>query len=229
MKPSHEPLITKIGYPIMKLFAPLVRMLWISEVHGLEHIPRQGPCLVASNHESHFDFILFTAAVDRKIHYLAAEKYFEHPIWKWVLSFMGCIRVDRYSAMNVRAYKEITRVVKQGRLIGIFPEGTRSPNGKLMKAKNGVAHLAIKSGLPVIPVGMRGTWEIMSSREKKPKMRKASIHIGEPLRFDNLKDQHPDEELLKQTTDTIMLRIAELTGEKYPYAGHYKASKEKTS
>ena len=158
MKQVDEPLVTRFGYPFLKLFSPLVRALWISEVHGLENIPKDGSCLVASNHESHFDFILFVAAIDRKIHYLAAEKYFEHPVWKWVFAFMGCIRVDRYSTMNVRAYKEITRAVKQGRLIGIFPEGTRSPNGKLMKGKTGVAHLAIKAGLPVIPVGMRGTW-----------------------------------------------------------------------
>jgi 1-acyl-sn-glycerol-3-phosphate acyltransferase len=203
----------------MNLFSPLVRRLWISEVHGLEHIPRHGSCLVASNHESYFDFFLFVAATDRKIHYLAAEKFFIHPFWKWLMVIMGCIRVDRYSNVNVRAYKEIARVVRQGRLIGIFPEGTRSPDGKLMKGKTGVAHLAIKSGLPIIPVGIRGSYEIMSVRDKRPKLRKASIHIGKPLYFDHLKDMQLDDALLKGTTDSVMLRIAELTGEEYLFAG----------
>ncbi len=202
----------------MKLFSPLVRRLWIAEVHGLEHIPKHGPCLVASNHESYFDFIIFTAAVDRKIHYMAAEKFFVHPFWKWVMAFMGCIRIDRYSTMNLRAYKEIARVVKQGRLIGIFPEGTRSPDGKLMRGKTGVAHLAIKSGLPVIPVGIRGSYEIMSVGDKRPKLRKASIHIGEPMNFDHLKEATLDDTLLNHTTDSIMFRIANLTDEEYRFA-----------
>lgn len=215
--------MTRFGYPFIKLFfklfSPVVRKLWIADVHGLENLPAQGPCLVASNHESYFDFILFIAVVDRKIHYLAAEKFFVHPIWKWFMAFMGCIRVDRYSDANVRAYREIARAVKQGRLIGIFPEGTRSPDGRLMKAKKGVALLAIKSGLPVVPVGMRGTWEIMSVRDKRPKLCKASIHIGEPLRFEKVDDRDLDEEILRQATDTVMLHIASLTGEEYLFAG----------
>ncbi|HIJ97322.1 MAG TPA: 1-acyl-sn-glycerol-3-phosphate acyltransferase [Desulfuromonadales bacterium] len=216
---GKEPLITRFGYPVMKLFSPLVRRLWIAEVHGLENLPKHGPCLVASNHESFFDFILFIAAIDRKIHYLAAEKFFVHPFWKWMMAFMGCIRVDRYSTMNVKAYKEIAMVVKQGRLIGIFPEGTRSPDGKLMKAKPGVAHLAIRSGLPVIPVGMRGTYEIMSIRDKTPKFRKASIYIGKPLAFEALPEKLLDEHTMQRTADKIMLQIAALTGEEYRFAG----------
>lgn len=218
MNQTRESLITRFGYPFLKLFSPLVRRLWIAEIHGLEHIPQDGACLVASNHESYFDFILFIAAMDRKIHYLAAEKFFVHPFWKWMMAFMGCIRVDRYSNVNVRAYKEISRIVKQGRMIGIFPEGTRSPDGRLMKGKPGVAHLAIKSGLPVIPVGMRGTWEIMAVGDKQPKLRKATIHIGEPMYFNHLKNAALDETVINHTTDNIMLRIAHLTGEKYQFA-----------
>lgn len=212
-------MITRIGYPAMKLVVgPLVRGLWVGKVEGLENIPKEGACLVASNHESFLDFFCFTAVCDRKIHYLAAEKFFAHPIWKWVMRFMGCVRVDRYSNVNVKTYKEFSRLVRQQRLIGIFPEGTRSPDGQLLKARTGVAHLALKANLPVIPVGIRGTYEIMSVHDRYPSLEKATIHIGEPLRFSHLRAEPANESLLSGITDTIMLRIAELTGEEYRHA-----------
>jgi 1-acyl-sn-glycerol-3-phosphate acyltransferase len=135
--------------------------------------------------------------------------------------FMGCIRVDRHSTVNVQAYKEIKRVVQQGRLVGIFPEGTRSPDGRLRRGKKGVAHLVISAGLPVIPVGMRGTIDIMSVRDRWPRLKKADIYIGTPILFENVESKHTDDNMLQIITDHIMHQIAALSGVNYIHSEDY--------
>jgi 1-acyl-sn-glycerol-3-phosphate acyltransferase len=201
---------------IKRLFTPLVRRLWIAKVEGLDNIPGSGAYLVALNHESYFDFICFTAAIDRKIHYLAAEKFFEHPLWKRAMNAMDCIRVDRCSRVNRTAIKQISDVIAKERLVGIFPEGTRSPDGRLMRGKPGIAYLALHTGIPVIPVGLIGTFEIMSRYDRFPRLRKAEIRIGKPLSFASSEGEKPNPFQMQQITDEIMLKIAELTGEAYP-------------
>jgi 1-acyl-sn-glycerol-3-phosphate acyltransferase len=209
----------KIKHPLVRrVFSPLVRRLWIGEVYGLENIPEQGACLVALNHESYFDFICFTAVIDRKIHYLAAEKFFEHQVWKRVMSAMECIRVDRFCRVNRTALKHLNDVIARGRLVGIFPEGTRSVDGRLMRGKPGVAYLAQRTGIPVIPVGLIGTYEIMSRHNRIPRLRKAVIRIGKPIRFESPESGKATPEQMQGITDQIMLKIAELTGESYPCA-----------
>jgi 1-acyl-sn-glycerol-3-phosphate acyltransferase len=205
------------GHPLIKrLLDRLVRRIWVGDVHGLENIPKEGACLVALNHESYFDFFCFTAAIDRRIHYLAAEKFFEHPIWKWIMRAMECIRVDRCSRVNRAALKKINEAIAKERLVGIFPEGTRSPNGRLLRGKPGIAYLALHTGIPVIPVGLKGTYEIMSRHDRFPRLRKAEIRIGKPVRFEMPSEGKPEPAYLQQVTDSIMIRIAELTGESYP-------------
>jgi 1-acyl-sn-glycerol-3-phosphate acyltransferase len=207
----------KTGHPFVRRFlTPLIRRFWIGEVYGLENIPEKGACLVALNHESYFDFLCFTAAIDRKIHYLAAEKFFDHPIWKRVMNAMECIRVDRFCRVNRTALKRIIDVIAEGRLVGIFPEGTRSPDGRLMRGKPGIAYLAQHTGIPVIPVGLIGTFEILSRNDRIPRLRKAVIKIGEPIRFGHPEKGKTTPEQMQAITDQIMLKIAELTGENYP-------------
>lgn len=211
--------LTRLGYPLIAfLFRPLVRRLWISEVHGLDNIPKTGPYVIALNHESYFDFICFTAAVNRRIHYLAAEKFFEHPFWKWVMRIMGAIRVDRFASVHKIMLHEITHVIEKGQLIGIFPEGMRSPDGKLLRGKPGVAYLALHAGVPVIPVGLIGTYEIMSRSDCYPRLSKAIVRIGKPMRFSGMKGARSDTAQLTHITDEIMEQIAALTGEQYPHS-----------
>lgn len=216
-KQTKEDILATIGYPALKfLVGPVMRAIWIDEITGTENLPQTGPCIVAFNHESYFDFLLFTVAIKRKIHYLAAEKLFDHIIWKWIMRFVGSIKVDRYAKVNKRAYKEIKHCFQRGRLLGIFPEGARSPDGKLMRGKTGVAYLALKSGLPVLPVGFIGTYEILPRNKKLPRLRKAQIHIGKPITCDHLTNIPISAENLRKVTDEIMGQIALLTGEKYP-------------
>lgn len=208
---------SRLGFPVMTcLFGPLVRRLWIAKVEGLDNIHDTGPCIIALNHESYFDFICFTAVVKRRIHWLAGEKFFQHRIWALVMKLMGCIRVDRCSTINLGALKDIRHAVSQGRMVAIFPEGTRSSDGRLLRGKPGAAYLALKSGVPVIPVGISGTFEILSRNDRFPKLHKATIRVGEPLMFNRAVSGQGIN--MQRITDEIMLRIAALTGEEYPYS-----------
>lgn len=199
------------------LFSPLVRRCWIDDVRGLEHIPSDGACLLAFNHESYFDFICFAAVTPRRIHYLAAEKFFTHPVWKWVMRDMGCIKVDRCAGISRACLRQISDVIAEGRMVGIFPEGTRSPDGNLLRAKPGVAYLALQTGLPVIPIGLVGTSEIMSRHDRWPKLRKARIAIGPPICLAQPEQGKVSTDYLQQAADKIMVRIASLVGKEYPY------------
>lgn len=212
----EETRLSKWGYSLIKkLFGPLVRQLWIEEIEGIENIPADGPVIIASNHESYFDFICFTAASPRKIHYLAAEKFFDKAVWKQLMRLTGQIKVDRKHPDKVRVFQQVFSALKQNRMIGIFPEGTRSPDGKLLKAFTGVAKIALPAKVPVIPIGMIGTYEIMSRHDKRPKLKKAKIKIGKPLHFHEYHDIEHQEHHFREATDKIMLEIAKLAGEEY--------------
>lgn len=220
LKPAYDSIIARIGCPIaIFILAPLIRMLWIRRVEGLENIPADGACIVASNHESYLDFLCFTAVTTRRIHYLAAEKFFEHPIWKWVMLITGQIRVDRFADTKTGCLRSVLSALKTGKMIGIFPEGTRSSTGKLLKGKPGVAQLALKAKVPVIPVGIIGAYEVMSRNDRFPKLsRRITIRVGKPISLEELHDTKAAKESLQGVADHIMLKIAELTREEYPYA-----------
>ena len=219
----EETLIAKWGYAVLrKIMAPFVRLFWIAEVEGLHNIPKDGAVIVASNHESYFDFLCFASISPRKIHYLAAEKFFESRLWKPLMKLTGQIRIDRKHPDKTKVFQQVFSALNQGRMIGIFPEGTRSPDGKLLKAFTGVGRIALKSKTPIVPVGMIGTYEIMSRHDKYPKLKKAKIKIGEPLHFKEFHDIEHDHIHYKTVTDKVMLKIAELTGEEYPHIDEYK-------
>ncbi len=215
----EETRFARWGYSFLKkILSPIIRWFWIHSVEGLENIPEKGACIVASNHESYFDFICFVAASPRKVHYLAAEKFFTNMLWRPLMKITGQIHVDRISKNKNHVHNLVFSALKQERMIGIFPEGTRSRDGKMLPAFTGVAQYALKTKVPVIPVGMSGTREIMAPYHKFPRFgKKAKIKIGKPMHFHEYYDKEHDEKLFREITDQIMLKIAELAGKEYPY------------
>lgn len=204
-------------YWILKIFVfPIIRLIWVGKVDGLENIPKSGGAIIASNHESYFDFICFSAVCPRRIYYLAGEVFFKKWWWRPIVSLTGQIRVDRDSKDKSVAFGKALEILGQGKLLGIFPEGTRSSDGKLQKAFTGVAKLALISKVPVVPVGMIGTFEIMSRHDKLPKFKKCQIKIGGQLNYSQY--QKNDLESPKIFTNNIMTEISKLTGEKYNHA-----------
>lgn len=221
-KPSfNETRRVKIGYSILrKTVGPIIRMVWIDKVEGLENIPKNGPVIIASNHQSYFDFLCFIAASPRKVHYLAAEKFYKSRIWRPIMNITGQIKVERASHDKKGVHDKVYSALEQGRMIGIFPEGTRSSDGEIQKPFTGVAKFALNAKVPVIPVGIIGTYDIMSRHDKRPKFRgaKAKIKIGKPIYFSEYANIQPTDKDYKQVTDKIMSQVAELAEKKYIHA-----------
>ncbi len=223
-----ETKLAKYGYSFLKkIISPIIKFFWVAEIEGLHNIPKDGAVIIASNHESYFDFLCFASISPRKVHYLAAEKFFENKIWNVLMQLTGQIKVDRKNHNKSKVHQQVYSALYQGRVIGIFPEGTRSPDGKLLKAFTGVAKFALNSKTPVIPVGMTGTYEIMSRHDKFPKFKKAKIKIGEPMHFKEFYDMEHADDHFQAVTDKIMLKIAELTGEEYVHARFNKIKDKK--
>ncbi|KPJ55040.1 hypothetical protein AMJ47_01980 [Parcubacteria bacterium DG_72] len=210
----------KVAYPIIKrTIGPLVKRIWIDEVEGLENIPKDGPIIVASNHQSYFDFICFIAASPRKVHYLAAEKFYKSRMWRPIMNATGQIKVERTSHNKQRVYGTVYSALKQGKMIGIFPEGTRSSDGEIHKPFTGVAKFALNAKVPVLPVGIIGTYDIMSRHDKRPKFRgvKAKIKIGKLMYFSEYYNTQLTDNDYKIVTDKIMDKVAKLAEKKYTH------------
>ncbi len=198
------------------IFFPIVRFIWVGKVSGLDNITLEGSAIIASNHESYFDFLCFLAISKRWVYYLTKKEHFENIIWGPFMRYTGQIEVDRQSSDKTTVYDEAFQVLREGKLLGLFPEGTRSPNGRLQKAYTGVAKIALLAKAPVIPVAMVGTFEILSKFQYFPRFRKCQIRIGKPISLDKYYGQEITDELLQEITDNRMRTIGELTKEKYP-------------
>ena len=197
------------------ILAPWVKRLWIGQVTGVENIPREGRVIIASNHESYFDFLCFSAVCPRPVHYLAGEVFFKKWWWRPLVALTNQIRVDRHQDDKSSAITKALDVLRAEETLGIFPEGTRSKDGRLQKAFTGVARLALESRSPVVPVGMMDTYKIMSRHDKFPHLEKCRIRIGKPIDLSRFYGRENDKETLRYITDKIiMARIARLTGRK---------------
>ncbi|MDP3935256.1 MAG: lysophospholipid acyltransferase family protein [Candidatus Giovannonibacteria bacterium] len=219
----EETLLSKWGYKFLKtFFGPIIRWIWIKEVRGLENIPKESAVIIASNHMSYFDFFCFIAISPRNIHYLAAEKFLYSRFWRALIALTGQVVVNRWSKDKSREHQIVFSLLKQKRMFGIFPEGTRSQTGKIQKPFTGVARFALKSQTPIIPVGISGTYEIMPPSAKFPKLLKhCSINIGKPIYLhDHYKIANGDEEnkkLHETITHHVMKEVAQLCGQDYPH------------
>ncbi|MBA7510406.1 hypothetical protein ES705_02390 [subsurface metagenome] len=198
------------------IFFPIIRFIWVGKVSGLDNIPLEGSAIIVSNHESYFDFLCFLAINKRWVYYLTKKEHFENIIWGPFMRYTGQIEVDRQSSDKTTVYDEAFQVLREGKLLGLFPEGTRSPNGKLQKAYAGVAKIALLAKVPVIPVAMIGTFEILSKFQYVPRFRRCRIKIGKSVSLEKYYGQEISDELAQQITDKIMKTIGELKKERYP-------------
>ncbi len=203
-------------YWLMKyvLVGPWLRLLYRPWVQGMEHIPDDGPAILASNHLSFSDSIFLPLMVDRHITFLAKSDYFtgkgiKGRLIAWFMSSVGQVPVDRTGgrASEAAIYTGL-RILGEGKLLGIYPEGTRSPDGRLYRGKTGVARMALEAKVPIIPVAMINT-----------------RHIGTPLSFARYEGMEDDRFVLRSVTDELMYELMELSGQEYVdvYASRAKA------
>ncbi|MEU6733137.1 lysophospholipid acyltransferase family protein [Streptomyces physcomitrii] len=204
-----------VGGPLKLAFRP-----W---AEGLEHIPETGPAILASNHLSFSDSFFLPAVLDRKVTFIAKAEYFTTPGLKGRMTaafFKGAgqLPVDRSGARGAgqAAIRSGLDVLERGELFGIYPEGTRSPDGRLYRGKTGgLARLALAAGVPVIPVAMIDTEKIQPPGKVVPKLMRPGIRIGTPLDFSRYQGMEQDRFVLRAVTDEVMYEIMKLSGQEY--------------
>ncbi|MGI5448496.1 lysophospholipid acyltransferase family protein [Streptomyces sp. CA-243310] len=223
-------------YHLLKhvFLGPLLRLLFRPRIEGLENIPEEGAAIIAGNHLSFSDHFLMPAILKRRITFLAKAEYFTGPGLKGRLTAAffrsaGQIPVDRSGKdAGQAALREGLGVLARGELLGIYPEGTRSHDGRLYKGKVGVAAMALGAGVPVVPCAMVGTFEIQPPGQKIPKIRRVTIRFGEPMEFSRYAGMESERAVLRAVTDEIMYAVLGLSGQEYVdrYAGEVKAEEE---
>ena len=211
-------------YKFLKKVAigPAIEVAFHPWVEGLENIPETGPAILASNHLSFSDSIFLPIAVPRKITFMAKSEYFEAPgvRGKATAAFFrgaGQVPVDRTGGnASTAAISTGVRLLGEGHLLGIYPEGTRSSDGRLYRGKTGVARMALEARVPVIPVAMINTEMVQPIGRSRPNFGvEVGIRIGEPLDFSRYYGMEDDRFVLRSLTDEIMYRIMDLSGQEY--------------
>ena len=197
--------------------SPLLRFFFRVRVEGLEHIPADSAAILASNHVSFSDSIFLPMVLRRRVTFVAKAEYFDDPKTAWFFRAMGQIPIRREGgSASSGALAAANEVLQSGGLFGIYPEGTRSPDGRLYKGHTGVARLALNCGVPVLPVAMIGTREAQPIGQVMPRLFKPiTVRIGKPLRFDRLAGRADDPKALRQITDEVMFDLRALSGQDY--------------
>jgi len=212
-----------VFYWIMKhiVVGPLLLAIFRPWVVGLEKVPKEGAVVLASNHLSFIDSIFLPLVVDRPVIFLAKSEYFTGKGLKgWATRVFfqaaGQLPIDRSGGKASEAALETgLRVLNEGSILGIYPEGTRSPDGKLYRGRTGVARMVLESGAPVIPVAMIGTKEVMPIGQRLPNVRRIGIIFGDPLDFSRFQGLEGDRFVLRSVTDELIHHLRTLSEQEY--------------
>jgi 1-acyl-sn-glycerol-3-phosphate acyltransferase len=209
-------------YQVLKVTAaPALRVLYRPEVLGLHHVPAEGPVILAGNHLSVADEVFTPLAARRQVHYLAKSEYFTTPGAKgWVMAQffggMGLVPVDRDATRAAAASIDVcVQVLRQGKAFGIYPEGTRSEDGRLHKFRTGVARIALRTGAPVVPVGLVGTQRVHAPGQRMWRVAPVSVRFGAPLDFSGRAQDERSARMLREVTEHIRAAVQDLTGQEY--------------
>ncbi|GAA4388673.1 MULTISPECIES: 1-acyl-sn-glycerol-3-phosphate acyltransferase [Brevibacterium] len=200
---------------------PVARALFRPWVRGLENIPETGGAIIAGNHLSFIDSIFVPLAVPRPVVYLAKNDYFvgrgiKGTVTRWFFKLTNQLPIDRSGGSASEASLDAgLRVLRRGDLLGIYPEGTRSPDGRLYRGRTGIARLVMEAGVPVVPVALIGTDKVQPEGRTIPRLRRVGIVFGKPLDFSEYAGMQGDRFLLRSVTDEIMYEILRLSGQEY--------------
>jgi 1-acyl-sn-glycerol-3-phosphate acyltransferase len=223
-----------VFYWVVKaILGPFLRIVFRPWADGIGNVPREGPAIIASNHLSFSDHFFAPLPLPRKVVFLAKAEYFNGRGLKGLaskafFSGVGQIPVDRAGGeASERALRTGLRVLASGELLGIYPEGTRTPDGRLYRGKTGVARLALEARVPVVPCAMIGGFEFQPPGKIRPRLRiRPGVRFGQPLDFSRYYGLEQDRIVLRAMTDEIMYAIMKLSGQEYvdSYAQRAKVS-----
>ena len=207
-----------MAYWVLKVvLTPILRFFFRVRVEGMEHIPDEGPAILASNHVSFSDSIFLPMVLRRRVTFVAKAEYFEKRKTAWFFRAVGQIPIKREGgSASQRALQSAKGVLQRGRLFGIYPEGTRSPDGRLYKGHTGVARLAVQTDAPVLAVAMVGTRQAQPIGQGMPRLfMPITVRFSKPMDFSRFAEHATDPKLLRQITDEIMFELRARSGQEY--------------
>lgn len=218
------------------VMGPVLRFFGRPKVFGAEHIPRKGGAIIASNHLAVADSFYMPLMIRRRVTFPAKQEYFTTPgvkgkAMKFFFSAAGQVPIDRSSGTAAQAaLATCKRLLAEGDLVGIYPEGTRSPDGRLYRGKTGVARMALEAGVPVIPVAMVGTDAVNPPGTRMLRRGHIKVIFGAPMDFSDLREKSGNVTAERAITDQILAEIARLGGQEYVdlYAARVKTVMDKT-
>ncbi|MGH2773625.1 MAG: lysophospholipid acyltransferase family protein [Actinomycetota bacterium] len=205
-------------YDVVKgVIKSVVKVAYRIEAVGVENFPEQGPVIVAANHQSFLDSIFIPVNLKRRMVYLAKAEYFDDWRYRWLYSRLGMIPLPRQSRGRAEAaLQTAVGVLAEGGVLGVYPEGTRSPDGRVYRGRTGIGRLAHRSGAPVVPVGVSGSMKIMPKGARFPRpIGKVTVTYGEPMTFEKYLGEPETPAVVRAITDEIMGRIVNLAGAGY--------------
>ena len=210
----------------------LVRLMFRTRVEGAENIPGSGPVILAGNHLTFIDSMILPLVCDRQVFFIGKDEYVtgkgvKGRLMAWFFTGVGMIPVDRDGGRGgVAALMTGRRVLEEGRIFGIYPEGTRSPDGRLYRGRTGIARLTLMTGAPVVPFAMIGTDKLQPSGKGLPRAGKVTVRFGTPMEFSRYDGMERDRYVLRAVTDSVMTEVMRLGGQEYVdmYATKAKAA-----
>jgi 1-acyl-sn-glycerol-3-phosphate acyltransferase len=216
---------------------PWLRLVFRPQVSGAENVPATGPAILASNHLSYSDWMFMPLTLPRRVTFVAKAEYFTSPGMKgWFqrkfFSGSGQVPIDRSGATAAEgALKAAKKILREGELFGIYPEGTRSHDGRLYRGKTGVARLALETKVPVVPVAVVGTDVVAPPGKTFGRFSRPIVRFGKPLDFSRYEGLENDRYILRSITDEIMYEIMRLSGQEYVdmYASRAKEESKKAA
>ncbi len=201
-----------------RIVGPVARLIYRPVIEGTENIPRTGPVLLASNHLAFVDSLVIPLASPRRVVFLAKSEYFtgrgiRGAFKRFMFTAVGSVPIQRGTAGAAQeALDSALQILDKGLAFGIYPEGTRSRDGRLYRGRTGVAWLALTAGCPVVPVGLAGTQDIQPVGSRVPRVRRITVRFGKPLDFSHLQGEKPGP-ARRAATDAIMAAVHELSGQ----------------
>ncbi|MYT29076.1 MULTISPECIES: lysophospholipid acyltransferase family protein [unclassified Streptomyces] len=199
----------------------LMRVLFRPKVEGIERIPETGPVIMAGNHVTFIDSIFLSLVVKRPVFFIGKDEYvtgkgIKGRLMAWFFTTAGMVPVDRDGGHGgVAALMTGRRILDEGHAFGIYPEGTRSPDGRLYRGRTGVARLALMTGAPVVPFAMIGTDKVQPGGKGRPRLAPVTVRFGAPLDFSRYEGMDRDRYVLRAVTDEVMSDVMELSGQEY--------------
>ncbi|MEU6402817.1 lysophospholipid acyltransferase family protein [Streptomyces sp. NPDC046985] len=217
---------------IKAVLGPIMRLMFRLRAEGAERIPGEGPVILAGNHLTFIDSMILPLVCDRQVFFIGKDEYvtgkgFKGRLMAWFFTGVGMVPVDRDGGRGgVAALMTGRRILEENKIFGIYPEGTRSPDGRLYRGRTGIARLTLMTGAPVVPFAMVGTDKLQPGGSGLPRPGKVVVRFGEPMEFSRYEGMDRDRYVLRAVTDSVMTEVMRLSGQEYVdvYATKAKAA-----